>query len=230
MGFNCGIVGLPNVGKSTIFSALTAVQAMPGRLECIVDLSKTYREAGDYASAIRVLLDNLPTVTRKADFRDVIRGYWYEWSVCFGLSGKGASSAASNAAFAGVALSDAVGDVPLGSEQAMRICSGIGLAFGRLSEKVGSVVFARGRSASAWIGSHSSPDAKAEQFFRQHEAASLRMGVPLPTDIDEAVDWLREAIVESVRYIEDARLAGLIELDSMGFQGLRRVLERSRAK
>ena len=27
MGFNCGIVGLPNVGKSTIFSALTAVQA-----------------------------------------------------------------------------------------------------------------------------------------------------------------------------------------------------------
>ncbi len=27
MGFNCGIIGLPNVGKSTIFSALTAVQA-----------------------------------------------------------------------------------------------------------------------------------------------------------------------------------------------------------
>ncbi len=60
MGFNCGIVGLPNVGKSTIFNALTRGQAMAANYPfCTIDPNVGIVAVPD--ARLKVLTDIVPT-------------------------------------------------------------------------------------------------------------------------------------------------------------------------
>jgi GTP-binding protein YchF len=80
MGFNCGIVGLPNVGKSTLFNALTATQAAQAAnfpfctIEPNIGRVAVPDERLQKITAITKSLATLPTQLEFVDIAGLVRG------------------------------------------------------------------------------------------------------------------------------------------------------------
>lgn len=208
-----------------IAAAKSAVQHQSTWLGCVVDLGKTYRNANDYTAAVQVFRDNLLTAPSKSDFNDVIRGYWYEWGVAEGSVGGDASRRAADTWLQGLSISDHLNPVPITSEQAKLSCAGLGVAFGKLAEPRPDCPFARARRAAAYLGRFTSPDPKTLGYFDNHDRDADSIGTPRLQSIDEAIDWLTDAVAQASRKLQDPFLKGLLKPEQVSFNMLRQFLK-----
>ncbi|MBV6498941.1 MAG: hypothetical protein CJBNEKGG_01171 [Prosthecobacter sp.] len=205
-----------------------------GRLSYIVDLGKTYRNAGDFAAAVQVFRDNLPTAPSKVDFAEVIRGYWYEWGGCEGRLGQESHHALSNAWVCGLSLSN-LETTNISEEQVKLSCAGTGVALGKLAATRPDCPFARGRRATAFLGLLSNPDEKGRRFFESDHRDADKIHTPYPKSIEEAIAWLTTAVAQAGRELQDPFLKALLKPEHVSFNMLRDFLSpapppRPRAK
>lgn len=212
-----------------IAAAQVAAEQKPEWLGCIVNLGKTYRNAGDFTTAVQVFRVNLFTAQSKVDFADVIRGYWYEWGVGEGSVGNGASHRGSDSWLQGLSLSDHLEVAPITPEQVNLIFAGLGVAFGKLAESSPECPFARARRASAFLGRLSikmltRPDPKGSGYFEKYDREADRIHTPYPKSIEEAIVWLTAAVAQAGRELPDPFLKALLKPEKLSFNMLREFL------
>lgn len=223
-----------------VVAAQVAARQKSEWLGCIVNLGKTYRNAGNLPAAIQVFRNNLATAPSKVDFTDVIRGYWYEWGVAEGSMGDGALHRAADAWLQGLSLADHLETAPITPEQSNLSCAGLGVAFGKLAEPRPDCPFARARRAAAYLGRLAidrlaRPDPKGLGYYRKYDREADTIGTPHAKSNEEAIDWLTAAVAQAGRELQDPFLKALLKPEQVSFNMLREFLNpapqpRPRAK
>lgn len=207
-----------------VAAAKASVAAEDDRLSRIVDLGKTYRNAGDFAAAVQVFRDNVSDLSTKVDFDSDVRGYWYEWGVAEGTAGNESSHRVVGAWLQGLSLADHLKTAPITSQQTKLSCAGVGVAFGKLAELRSDCPFSLGRRASAYLGRLTPFDAKAVDYFNRADREADKVHTPHPKNIEEAIGWLTTAVAQAGRELEDPFLKALLKPEQVTFNMLREFL------
>lgn len=218
-----------------VAAAKADIAAEPDRLCALVDLGKTYRNAGDFAAAVQVFRENLKGLARKVDFDTDIRGYWHEWGLSEGSLADAPAHRGADAWLQGLSLSDMLKPAGVTQNTAMFVFAGLGLAFGKLARTQSECPFARARRAATYLGRCTNPNLKTSGYFDKRDREADRIGTPRPKSIDEAINWLTTAVAQAGRELQDPFLKTLLKPDQVSFNMLREFLDpapspRSRPK
>ena len=201
-----------------VAAAQADVAAEPERLFAIIALGKTYRTVDEPNEAAIVFRDNLSSASTKVDYDRVIRGYWYEWSVCEGEKGIANESALADAWLGGISLSDFLNPAAITPDQGKLSCAGLGVAFGKLAQSAPDCPYAKARRAVAFLGRRFGNDPKAHSYFDRYDREADKLKTPHPHDVSEAIAWLTAGVAQAVRELQDPFLKALLEPDQVSLQ------------
>ncbi len=204
-----------------IAAARASVDAEPDRLTRLVDLGKTYRNAQEHETARQVFRANLATASSKVDHNEVIRGYWYEWSVCEGEGSSKTERALADVWLAGISLSDHLNPVSITDEQSKLSCAGLGVPLGKLAQSAFDCPFGKARRAVAYLGRRTRYDPRAASYFDSYDRQSDRLNTPHPRDVTDAIAWLSAGVSQAGRELEDPFLKALVDPEQISFDSLR---------
>jgi hypothetical protein len=209
-----------------VAAAKAGIAAEPDRVRALVILGTTYRNADDFAAAIRVFRENVCKLATKVDFDTDVRGYWYEWSLAEGERCKYPVKALANVWIGLISLSDHLKTAAITSDNTKLICAGLGVAFGKLAKPRPDCPFARARRASAYLGRRTTSDEKAIGYFNKHDRDADKIHTPHPTSIEEAIDWLMMAVAQAGRELQDPFMKALLKPEQISFNMLLEFLKR----
>jgi hypothetical protein len=201
-------------------AGMASIAALPERLDCLVDLGKTYRHADEPDRAAKVFRDHLSSASSKVDHNEVIRGYWYEWGVCEGERDSASEHALANAWLGGISFSDHLNPAPITPEDSKLICAGLGVAFGKLAQPGPTCPYAKARRAVAYLGRLTSNDPKAGSYFDRYDREADKLKTPHPRGVPEAIAWLTAGVAQSGRDLADPFLKGLAKPNEVSFKHL----------
>lgn len=199
-----------------ITAARASIEADPSRLSSHVTLARTWRALNQPAKGAEALRAIAPRVDTMVDRNAVVRGLWYEWAVCEGVS----KNHALNVLLAGVSLSDELNPADMSLEDAKLGLAGLGAALRDLVKHDPIRAFLRGLRAVAVLGPRTHPDPRTLGFFKDNHTSADGWKVPVPS-LAKAFTWLSEAVEEARMHLAGAQVPVFIGKGPLNFGLLR---------
>jgi hypothetical protein len=195
---------------------------LPDRLDCLVDFATVLRLAKRIDEAILLFRNSVFEISSMTDYRESVRGFWYEWGVCEGSSGQAAGA---DTCLQSISLSDHLEAAQFNTHRIAVSCAGLGKSFAHDNREK---AYVKARAAAAYIGLLAEPDVSTKTYLETHAIEAKRKGIGKPDSLFDAIDWLKDGTISAYELLRDPFIKKLVVASDFEFRGLLEFLSRRR--